>query len=585
MSLYSEAGKQIDYYFIRGNNADDVISGYRVLTGKTPIVPKWAMGFWQSRERYKTQEELLNIAKTFREKHIPLDNIVLDWFYWPENGWGSHEFDSTRFPDPSAMNKELHDLNIQIMISVWPKFYVGTQHYNEMQKNGFLYQRNIEKHRKDWVGRGYESTFYDPFNKDARKLFWNQIKEHLYVHGFDAWWLDATEPDMHSNITIEERKLNMSPTALGDGKQFFNAFSLMNAKGIYKLQRKTNPDSRVFILTRSAYAGQQRYGACTWSGDIVSRWSDMKDQISAGVNFSLSGIPYWTMDIGGFALEERYINPDKSNSEEWRELQTRWFQFGSFCPIFRVHGQYPFREIFNIAPETHDAYKSMLYYDKLRYRLMPYIYTLAGMAFHDDYTIMRGLVMDFVSDKNVLNINDQFMFGPSLLINPVCKYLQRSRKVYLPQTTGWYDFYTGAYYEGGKTITANAPLSRIPIFVKEGSILPQGPQIEYTDEKPDSVIKLYVYAGKDAEFDLYEDEGINYNYESGAFSRIPISYNEKTGALTLGKRSGVFNGMLANREFHVVFIDKNHPFMYGDEQVKAKIISYSGKKIEVGIKE
>jgi alpha-D-xyloside xylohydrolase len=587
LSLASEVAKEIDYYFIRGNNADDVIRGYRTITGKAPIVPKWAMGFWQSRERYKTQQELLDVVKTFRKKKIPLDNIVLDWNYWPVDQWGSHLFDSARFPDAAAMNKELDQLNTNIMISVWPKFYPNTENAKEMMAKGYLFENNLKMKRKDWIWPGFENTFYDPFNPGARKMFWDQIDRELNAKGFDAWWLDATEPDMHSNLSIEARKLNMHPTFLGSGSQYFNAFSLMNSKGIYEEQRKANPDKRVFILTRSAYAGQQRYGAVTWSGDIASRWSDMRDQISAGVNFSLSGIPYWTMDIGGFALENRFgaYGPPASNAdlEEWRELNTRWYQFGAFVPVFRVHGQFPFREIWNIAPENHLAYQSMLYYNKLRYRLMPYIYTLAGKAYHDDYTIMRGLVMDFGADKNVLNIDDQYMFGPALLINPVTEHKARERKVYLPAGSGWYDFYTGKYYEGGNTITAKADLTRIPVFVKEGSIIPAGPEIEYVNQIPDSVITIYVYGGKDGKFDIYSDEGNNYNYEKNAFAVIPINYNESTGTLNIGKRKGSYNGMLQTQSFKIIYISKDNSTGFGADK-KPVTVKYSGEAVEVKLK-
>jgi alpha-D-xyloside xylohydrolase len=589
LSLASEVAREIDYYFVRGDNADQVISGYRQLTGKAPIVPKWAMGFWQSRERYKTQDEILNIVKEFRDKKVPLDNIVLDWNYWPEKEWGSHKFDTTRFKDAAGMNKKLHeDLHAQIMISVWPKFYNGIDNYKEMDAKGYLYKNNIEKKRKDWIGPGYENTFYDVYNPGARKMFWDQINKNLYSKGFDAWWLDATEPDMHSNLSIEARKENMNPTYLGSGSRFFNAYSLMNSKGIYEEQRATNPDKRVFILTRSAFAGQQRFGAATWSGDIVSRWSDMKDQIAVGMNFSISGIPYWTMDIGGFAVENRYgayggvITPE--NLDEWRELQARWYQFGAFCPLFRAHGQLPLREPFNIAPANHPAYKSILYYDKLRYRLMPYIYTMAGKAYHDNYTIMRALVMDFNGDKNVTNINDQFMMGPSFLVSPVYEHKARTRQVYLPAGTGWYDFYSGSYSEGGNTITATAPLERMPLFVREGSIIPVGPDIQYVNQIPDSSLTLYVYAGKNGTFELYEDENTNYNYEKGAFSITPITYDDQSGTVTIGKRKGSFNGMLNERSFRIVLVSKDKPLAFDPDVKSGDVLRYKGEAVSMKIK-
>ncbi|WP_333821177.1 TIM-barrel domain-containing protein [Ohtaekwangia sp.] len=581
LSLSSEVGDEINYYFIKGKNADDVINGYRNITGKAPIAPKWAMGFWQSRERYTNQKDLIDVVKEYRKRHIPLDNIVLDWQYWEDPKWGSHEFDLKRFPNPKGMVDELHNkLHAQLMISVWPKFNKGTENYEEMRKNGFLYMHNIEKKRKDWVGIGYESTFYDPFNPEAGKLFWKQIDKNLNSIGIDAWWLDATEPDIHSNISIDERKINMS-TAMGPGAKYFNAYSLMNAKGVYEGQRASSPEKRVFILTRSAFAGQQRYGATTWSGDIVSRWSDLQDQIATGINFSLSGIPYWTMDIGGFAVEKRFYNLTGETLNEWRELNTRWFQFGVFCPVFRSHGQFPLREIYNIAPEGTAEYNSLVYYDKLRYHLLPYIYSLAGHSYFNNSTIMRGLVMDFNADSKVHNIADEYMFGPDLLINPVHTFKARTRQVYLPATTGWYDLYTGKYFDGGQTIEASAPLDRIPVYVKEGSILPAGPEIQYTSEKSADPLTLYVYAGKDASFTLYEDEGINYNYEQGKYSTIPFTYNESTKTLTIGDRQGSYQGMPEKRTVKIVWVNKDHAAGVSFTAQPAQVIEYTGKTVSV----
>jgi len=554
-SFWSEAGDNINYYFVYGNKPDDVVAGYRELTGKATMLPKWAMGFWQSRERYKTQDEILSTVKTFREQKVPLDNIVLDWFYWKPDQWGSHEFDASRFPNPDAMIKDLHEkYNAHFMISVWPKFYTGTKNYDLFNEKGWLYKQNVINQQKDWVG--YVSTFYDAYNPQARALFWNLVNDKLYSKGVDAWWMDATEPDILSNTSIEARKQLVAPVAAGSSTSYFNAFAVENAKGIYEGQRKTNPQNRVFILTRSAYAGLQRYAAATWSGDIGARWIDMKNQIAAGIGFSLSGMPYWTMDIGGFAVERRYENPTGNDLDEWREQMTRWYQFGAFCPLFRVHGQFPYREIFNVAPQDHPAYKSMLYYDKLRYRLLPYIYTLNAQVYHNDYTMMRALVMDFGSDTAVKSMADEYMFGPSLLVNPVYAYHARSREVYLPAQTGWYDFYTGTYHAGGQHITAEAPYEKMPLFVKEGSILPVGPQLQYTSEKPADTITLFIYTGKDAAFTLYEDEGTNYNYEKGAFANIPIYYNQAKKTLTIAQRKGNFPGMLTARTFNIVWVTK-----------------------------
>ena len=579
MSLYSEVADQIDYYFVHGDNLDQVIHGYRVITGKAPMMPKWAMGFWQSREHYNSQNDILSTVEEFRKRHIPLDNIVQDWFYWKEDSWGSHEFDSTRYHDPKGMIQILHnDLHAQIMISVWPKFYVGLNNYELFNEKNWLYKRNVERGQKDWVGPGYVSTFYDPYNADARKLFWKLMNEKLFSIGIDGWWLDCSEPDICSNLSRNETILRQSPTAFGSGYRYLNAFSLMNAKAVYEGQRLTNPNQRVYILTRSAFAGQQRYSATTWSGDIASRWYDLKAQISSGMNFCLSGIPYWSMDIGGFSVELRYEHPSAADLDEWRELNTRWVQFGTFVPIFRVHGQFPLREVYNLAPDNHPAYQSIVAYDKLRYRLMPYIYSLTAMVTHQDYTIMRGLVMDFENDKKVLDINDQFMFGPAFLVSPVSVYKSRSRAVYLPSGNYWYEFKTGKSFAGGQTIQAEAPYSEIPLFIKAGSIIPCGPEIQYTTEKPADPIQLFVYTGSDGSFTLYEDESTNYNYEKGKFSTIPLSYDEKEHTLNIGKRQGEYPGMLETRTFEIKWITRNKPSGLDFQTKPDAIILYNGNE-------
>lgn len=583
-SFSSEAGQQIDYYFINGHNMDEVIAGYRTLTGKAPIVPKWALGFWQSRERYKTQDEILSTVEEFRKRKIPIDNIVLDWSYWKEAGWGSQDFDESRFPSPDSMIDVLHKkYNTQIMISVWPKFYEGIPAYNEFEKKGWLYKKNIADRQRDWIGKGYVSTFYDAFNEKARKGFWDLINKKIYSKGIDAWWMDASEPDILSNVDPGKRKQQMSPTALGSAAEYLNAYPLQNAKGIYEGQRTTDPGKRVFLLTRSGFAGSQRYAAAIWSGDIGSTWVDMKNQISAGVNFSMSGLPWWTMDIGGFVVPEKFEKPDAESLEEWRELNARWYQFGAFVPLFRSHGQFPYREIFNIAPDDHSAYKSFLYYNKLRYRLLPYIYSLAGAAYHDNYTIMRGLAMDFAKDTAVLNIGDQYMFGSSLLINPVYEYKQTKRSLYLPACAGWYDLYSGKWYAGGQRIITDAPYERMPVFVKAGSIIPFGPALQYTSEKPADTITLDIYTGADASFNLYEDEGTNYNYEKGAFSVIPIKYNEATKTITVGDRKGSFNGMLSKRVFRFRSITPVEAKNLDLDAKSDREVVYEGKKLLIKI--
>ncbi len=584
ISFWSEVADQIDYYFICGGSMDEVISGYRTLTGKAPVMPAWAMGFWQSRQRYTTREEVLDVVREYRKRGIPFDNVVLDWQYWPVDKWGDHQFDSTRFPDPDGMIRAIHnDFNARIMISVWPKYYVGTVNYEAMNSKGWLYRRNIEKGQKDWIG--YISTFYDAFNADARHAFWEQINKALYSKGIDAWWLDATEPDICSNLPMDERKALMDPTALGTADRYFNAYSLVQAQGVFEGQSATDPGNRIFILTRSAFAGLQRYSAANWSGDIAARWHDMAAQIPCGLNFSMSGIPWWTMDIGGFSVESRFQHPSAADLDEWRELMTRWHQFGAFVPLFRSHGEYPYREIYNTAPETHPAYKSMVAYNKLRYRLMPYIYSLAGHAWLDDYTIMRGLAMDFSLDTAVFNITDQYMFGPSLMVNPVTEYKARSRKVYLPAAYGWYDLRSGRHFQGGTVTEADAPYDYIPVFAREGSIVPVGPEIQYSMEKPADPLTLFVYTGADGSFVLYEDEGDNNNYIEGEYTLIPFEWSEEEGTLSIGERKGEFPGMLQTRTINVIKISAGRPVMLDFDMTPDTTLSYSGEKITVTLKD
>lgn len=576
LSLWSEMGDEIDYYFIRGNNMDDVIKGYRQVTGKSQIMPKWAMGFWQSRERYKTQDELLSAVKEYRKRNIPLDNIVLDWSYWPQNAWGSHDFDLARFPDAKGMIDSVHAMDAHIMISVWPKFYYTTDNYKAFDKEGWMYRRAVQDSIKDWIAAGYIGSFYDAYSEGARKLFWKQMSEKLYSKGIDAWWMDASEPDILSNASMQYRKELSTPTALGSSTEYFNAYALVNAMAIYDGQRGENPDSRVFLLTRSGFAGLQRYSTATWSGDIGTRWEDMKSQISAGLNFAMSGIPYWTMDIGGFCVEKRYEQAKEGSEDlkEWRELNTRWFQFGAFCPLFRSHGQYPYREIYNIAPEGYPAYNSMVHYTKLRYRLMPYIYSLAGMTYFNDYTIMRALVMDFTSDVKTHNIGDQYMFGPNLMVAPVYKYKETSRDVYFPNGANWYNFDTREYIQGNQSKHVSAPYERLPLFVREGAILPMGKDIQSTKESQNDIL-LQIYTGTDGEFTLYEDEATNYNYEKGKYSTIKINYNEKTKTVTINDVQGKFEGMPTSRKFDIEWISKDgqkHP---------VKTVTYTGKKLSI----
>ncbi|MDE6379207.1 MAG: DUF5110 domain-containing protein [Muribaculaceae bacterium] len=592
MSWWGEMQDGIDYYFVYGDDMDDVISGYRTLTGKAPIMPKWAMGYWQSREKYNTQEEVLSTLAEFRRRGIPIDNIVIDWLHWKQDSWGSHEFDRDRFPDPKGMVDTIHDMNARVMISVWPKFYVTTDHYKEFDEKGWMYKLPVQDSIRDWVGPGYLGSFYDAYDPEARKLFWSQINDHYVPLGIDAWWMDASEPNIRDCTDLQYRKDLITPTALGPSTKYFNAYALVNADAIYNGQRETNPYKRVFLLTRSGFAGLQRYSTATWSGDIATRWEDMKAQISAGLNFAMSGIPWWTMDIGGFCVEDRYVKAQnefyktgKENADlkEWRELNTRWYQFGAFAPLFRAHGQWPYREIFNIAPEDHPAYKSVVYYTNLRYDLMPYIYSLAGKTHFDDYTVMRPMVMEFTADKATRGVSDQYMFGNAFLVAPVYEYNARQREVYFPKGATWYDFYTGKVVsDGGETKVAPAPYDLMPLFVRSGAIVPFGPEMQWSDQKPADIINLYVYTGDNGEFTLYEDENLNYNYEKGAYSMIPMSYDNASGTLTIGARKGEFPGMLKERTFNIVKVSPETPVGYSRD-AKGQQVSYNGSEVKVKI--
>ena len=595
LSIWSEMSPDMDYYFIAGKNMDEVISGYRTLTGKAPVYPKWVLGFWQSRERYQSSKDIEENMKKFRDLKIPVDNIVQDWNYWKLDSWGSHEFEAARYPNPQAMLDSVHALHGRFMISVWPKFYDTVKNYKELDAKGWMYHQAIKDDIHDWLG--FRGSFYDAYDAGARKMFWRQMDENLYTKykfGIDAWWMDASEPNVRDCTPMWYRKALSGPTALGTATEYFNAYSIVNADAIYNGQRSVNPNQRVFLLTRSGFAGEQRYSTATWSGDIATRWEDMRAQMTAGLNYSMAGLPFWGMDQGGFCVENRYVAAqqefDKTGKEnadlkEWRELQARWNEFGCFVPLYRAHGQWPLREVWNIAPADHPAYKTIVAYDKLRYRLMPYLYSMAGMVHLKDYTMMRGLVMDFNGDDKVLDIKDQWMFGSALMACPVGEYQKYSREVYLPKQKGWYDFYTGAYHAGGQTIVADAPYDKIPVFIPEGAILPIGPEMQWSDEKKPELIDLYVYAGKDGSYTLYEDEGTNYNYEKGKYAVIDFKYDDARKQITIGARKGSFDGMLQKRRFNIILVDqKKLQGVNLAKSPKGKVVKYSGQAMTVKLK-
>ena len=560
--MSSELSDSMDYYFFYGPDFDRLIADYRELTGAAPLFGKWAYGYWQCKNRYDSQAELLAVARKYRDLHIPLDNIVQDWFWW--NVMGDPVFNKN-YPDPKGMVDALHKDHVHLMISVWPYFRPGSPVYDDMDKRGFFIDRT-----KVQSFHPPRMALYDAFNPEARKYYWNLMNDALFKIGADAWWLDTTEPETEGRETnlLVTNKVNGGE----NGARYANEFPLYTTSAVYQGQREASDKKRVFILSRSAYAGAQRNAAATWSGDIDPNWETFRRQIPAGLNYSLSGLPYWTTDIGGFVS----ANPD---DPAYRELYVRWFQFGAFCPIFRAHGTRTTNqnEIWSYGPE---AQKILVAYDKLRYRLMPYIYSLAWNTTSEGYTIMRPLVMDFREDVPAQNIGDQFLFGPALLVNPVTEPRATTRHLYLPPAK-WYDFWTGAAIQGGHTFDAPSPIDRMPLYVRAGSILPLGPEVEYAAEKSADPIELRVYRGANGAFTLYEDENDSYDYEKGVYATIPLSWDDVTRTLTIGDRSGSFHGMLEKRTFRVVFVGENHGTGGGLTENADKTVQYAGKKISV----
>jgi alpha-D-xyloside xylohydrolase len=558
--MTSDVANLVDYYFMAGPAIDDVVASYRALTGAAPMFGKWAFGYWQSKDHYGSQTELLGIASTYRSMQIPIDNIVQDWQYWGSNPWGSHLFSSS-YPDPAGMFNTLHQTGFHAMISVWGKFATGSANYDALKAAGDLMTPVLSD------GKTY---YYDPFKADGRSLYWQQMNTALFSKGVDGWWLDATEPELNTNWG----EFRTFQTGAGQGATVFNAYPLMTTTAVHDGQRATTSDKRVFILTRSAYSGQQRNGAVTWSGDITGDWSTFKRQIPAGLNFSLSGIPYWTTDTGGYFLSSL----GGPGSAPYTELFERWFQFAGFCPIFRTHGTGADRNVYSFGSP---AQAVLLGVDQLRYRLLPYIYSTSWKVTHEAYTMMRALVFDFPSDPMALNVPDQYMFGPAILVNPVSDAGATSRSVYLAANTTWYDFWTGATLQGGQRMTAAAPIDHIPLYVRAGSILPMGPIVQYTTEKPADPVELRVYRGADGSFTLYEDENDNYDYEKGMFATIPFAWNDAAKTLTIGARQGSFPGMLMSRTFRVVFVAQDHGAGSSETVTVDSVIAYTGASVDV----
>ncbi|HUI29267.1 MAG TPA: TIM-barrel domain-containing protein [Candidatus Acidoferrales bacterium] len=731
MSLWSDVGDNIDYYFIAGDNMDSVIAGYRMITGRAPMYGKWAYGYWQSKEHYATREEVLEIARKYRELKMPIDNIVQDWDYWGgAKNWSGMFFDSTTYPHPKGMIDSLHDMHFHFMISIWPALGPNTMIYKDMEKHGFLYSPI------GWGGFKY----YDAYNPGANRLYWKYLKNGLLSKGVDALWIDSTEPDLINANNVGSTEYEMKRVGnnyLGTWARYLNAFSLAMTDDLYSTYRKEFADKRLYILTRSTYAGQQRNAATTWTGDIGADWKIYRDQISAGINHCMAGIPYYTFDIGAFVLGAYGGVFNRGGKDPaYQEFYARMFQFGAFSPIFRAHGSETPREIWEFGEFT----EPMLEFDNLRYRLLPYIYSLAWEVTSQGYTMMRGLPMDFESDKTTYGIDNQFMFGPSIMVTPVTDWMYyrppeqsvligpeyfktndgkagilatycsdskhmivtkqevepdininwystgrpsyvtdssfsiswegklipketgkyqfhlrsydrkriildgkqlpivytsveqytdtvaltagteykfvletenatpgaahmelywktpsifakeqihedrpKAAKVYLPKCDGWFDFWTGKKYEGGRDVIADAPIGKIPLFVRTGSIIPMGPFMQYSTEKFADPIELRVYTGADANFTLYEDENDNYDYEKGIYSTIEFKWADSTHTLTIGKRQGKFPGMMRTRTFNIVVVSPNHGTGVDTTEKADKVVKYDGRKKTVAL--
>jgi alpha-D-xyloside xylohydrolase len=556
LKFTSLAGADIDYYFIYGPQMDRILHEYRSMTGHTPMLPKWSYGLFQSKDRYVSLDQIEQIAGRYRAEHIPLDGMVQDWFWWKTEG--DPVFNANYHDVPADLQK-LHDEHVHAMISVWGLFDPKSQNYATMTE-----------HHWDVPG----AHVYDATNPAARDFYWKDLAGPIFRMGWDAFWLDSAEPEEYWPH-MGDGMLRNKMLAIGNGAEYTNVFPLLHTLGIQEHWKAENDQKRVFLLTRSAFLGQQRVGATVWSGDVYSTWWGLKHQVAAGLNFALSGYPYWTTDIGGYWPAYN----GRTQIDDYQDLYARWWEYGVFCPIFRTHGHRPENEIWSY-PRVEPV---LIEYDKLRYRLMPYIYSLAWKVTSEDYTMQRPLVMDWRTDSKVWDIGDEFMFGPALMVAPVMEPGATNRRVYLPESAGWYDFWTGDEVQGERQIYADAPLGRIPVYVRAGSIVPMGPEIEYANEDPNGPIELRIYRGADGTFKLYEDSGDSYAYAQGQHAVIPIRWDDAGGELTIGAREGSYPGMAAERQFRVVLVGKDHGVgeavaAHDDAEVK-----YSGKEVKVKV--
>jgi alpha-D-xyloside xylohydrolase len=554
LRVWFEAGDYLSYYIIYGPEIDRVIAGYRWLTGKAVMLPKYAFGYWQSKERYTSQEEIVSVARMFREKGIPIDIIVQDWRYWGDYGWNAFRFDEKIYPDPKKMVEDIHRLGLKIAISIWPIFEKKTDIYREAKEIGCI-----------MAGGAEDYGVINVFKSGCREWFWKKISEVFFSIGIDGWWLDASEPEVGPGLIYATWQKGLD---IDNGEKmikYLNLYPLQETKAVYEGQRRES-DKRVLILTRSGFAGIQRHGVVNWSGDITADWTTLRTQLWAGLNYSISGLPYWTTDIGGFFSG----NPD---TEGYRELFIRWFQWGAFCPIFRVHGTYYPKEPWRFGKEVEEI---LVKYIRLRYRLLPYIYTLAWMVYEKDYTIMRPLVMDFRDDRNVYNIDDQYMFGPFIMVSPITTPSTFEREVYLPRGL-WHDFWTGDVLSGGRKLKVRASLDTIPLHVRAGAIIPLVSATMKSGMEAVSEIELRVYRGRDSEFAIYIDDGESYDYEKGIYSLIPIKWIDSEKKLIFGDKIGSMD--IGNLKIKIVFVEKGKGI--GLEEAKPDIeILYEGKRKE-----
>lgn len=586
MSFDSEVGECMDYYFMYGGNADGVIAQIRDLTGQAPMYPLWTFGFWQSRERYKSQQETMEVVDKYRELGIPLDGIIQDWQYWgPNSNWNSMNFDNPEFPDPQKMIDHVKKKNAKIMISIWASFGPDTNPYKDLEKINALFNF------KTWPADGGVKA-YDAYNEKARDIYWEHLNKGLFSKGIDAWWTDSTEPD---HLDVQERDFDI-PTAMGTYRSVVNAFPLMSNKGVYEHQRAVTSDKRVYLLTRCAFAGQQRYAANTWSGDVVCNWETFRKQIPTGLNFSLSGIPYWNTDIGGFF---NWPYHGGAENKAYHELYTRWFQYGTFLPMQRSHGSGVKKEIYNLGKKGDWVYDSEEKYINLRYALLPYLYSTGWQVTDNAGSFLRALFMDFNEDQKVHTISNQYMFGKAFLVTPVTRNMYvfsdkeqwkdpyedfsktGTQDVYLPKGTKWFDFWTGEVLNGGQMVTKEVPIDIIPLYVRAGSIVPFGPKVQYSTEKKWNNLEIRIYSGADGEFVLYEDENDNYNYEKGAYSTIKFTWDDANRTLNIADREGTFPGMLKSRKFNIVVVDKENGTGSVQSTKFTKSVSYGGKKKSV----